>query len=202
MHFKNVCYHARAADALGFHAAVFLTGHYGPNHHDLVTLLDRLQPHVAARLRGLPDFAVNPGFAPAPALGIGPDTNTVKDHAGRVETSQLWALEPDCVDLSRLPPKGAEQGPHYAMGKHAAEADRRVGERMVRDQVAALGQLAAELLTAYGAAPPPPGRPPMSFADVERFWADEVQPILRTFASLQTGNRPPPPPGSRWHLNY
>src|SRR5215213_5764304 len=31
MHFKNVCYHIRAADALGFHAAIFLTGHYGPN---------------------------------------------------------------------------------------------------------------------------------------------------------------------------
>jgi len=29
-HFKNVCYHVRAADALGFHAVILLTGHYGP----------------------------------------------------------------------------------------------------------------------------------------------------------------------------
>ena len=201
VHFKNVCYHARAADALGFHAAVFLTGHYGPNHHDLVTVLDRLQPHVATRLRGLPDFAVNPGFAPAPGNGHGPDTNTVKDHAGRVETSQLWALEPDAVDMSRLPQNDQDQSPHYAMGKDAHQANRRVGERMVRDQVAALGRLAAELLAAYRDAPPPPDRQPMSFGDVERFWAAEVAPILPNFACLQTGNRPPPPDGSRWRLN-
>ncbi|HXG22929.1 MAG TPA: hypothetical protein VNJ09_00120, partial [Chthonomonadales bacterium] len=30
-HFKNVCYHMRMADHLGFHAAIFLTGHYGPH---------------------------------------------------------------------------------------------------------------------------------------------------------------------------
>ena len=35
MHFKNICYHIRAADALGFHAAILLTGHYGPNWEDL-----------------------------------------------------------------------------------------------------------------------------------------------------------------------
>ena len=42
-HFKNVCYHVRAADALGFHAAIFLTGHYGPNWQDLKTLLSLIQ---------------------------------------------------------------------------------------------------------------------------------------------------------------
>jgi hypothetical protein len=30
-HLENVAYHVRAADALGFHAAILLTGHYGPN---------------------------------------------------------------------------------------------------------------------------------------------------------------------------
>ena len=207
VHFKNLCYHVRAADALGFHAAVLITGHYGPNYHDLTTLLDLLQPHVAVRLRGLPDFAVNPGFAPSPApgTGTGRDTNTVKDHAGRVETSQLWALEPDCVDVSRLPDAapGSEtvKGPLYAMGKDAHEADRRVGERMVRDQVNSLGKIAAELLAAYRDAPPPADRKPMSFAEVERFWAVEIEPILPNFACLQTGNRPPLPDGSRWRLN-
>src|SRR4028118_1518113 len=29
-HFKNVCYHIRTADALGFHAAILLTGHCCP----------------------------------------------------------------------------------------------------------------------------------------------------------------------------
>ena len=31
VHFKAICYHIRAADALGFRAAILLTGHYGPN---------------------------------------------------------------------------------------------------------------------------------------------------------------------------
>jgi creatinine amidohydrolase len=35
VHFKNVCYHIRTADVLGFHAAILLTGHYGPNWKDL-----------------------------------------------------------------------------------------------------------------------------------------------------------------------
>ena len=33
-HFKNICYHIRSADALGFQAAILLTGHYGPNYED------------------------------------------------------------------------------------------------------------------------------------------------------------------------
>ena len=58
-HFKNVCYHVRAADTLGFQAALFFTGHYGPNWQDLKLLLEILQPHVGARLYGLPDFEAN-----------------------------------------------------------------------------------------------------------------------------------------------
>jgi creatinine amidohydrolase len=108
LHFKNIAYHVRAADALGFHAAMFLTGHYGPNWRDLKTLLELLQPHVAMRLYGLPDFEANkPGFDGDGASG---------DHAGKAETSLLWALEPDCVDVSRFPDPDAE-GPHFAMGR-------------------------------------------------------------------------------------
>ena len=129
-HFKNICYHVRAADALGFHAAIFLTGHYGPNWQDLKTLLSLIQPHFAMRLYGLPDFEANtPGFDRQGNGG---------DHAGRVETSLLWALEPDCVDMSRLPETDAGS-PHFAMGANALESDRRIGERMVNDEVAWLG---------------------------------------------------------------
>src|SRR5579872_3626742 len=63
IHFRNVCYQIRAADALGFHAAILITGHYGPNWQDLDTLVSLLQPHVGARLCSLPDFRANtPGF--------------------------------------------------------------------------------------------------------------------------------------------
>ena len=109
VHFKNILYQIRAADVLGFHAGVFLTGHYGPNWEDLKTMLDLLQPHVGMRLYGLPDWEANtPGFDN--------DGKSGGDHAGKVETSLLWALEPECVDVSRIPPR-SEQGAHFAMGK-------------------------------------------------------------------------------------
>src|SRR5204863_9834919 len=125
----------------GFHAAIFLTGHYGPNWHDLKTLIDLLQPHVGTRLFGLPDFEANkPGFAD--------DGKSAGDHAGKVETSLLWAVEPDCVDVSRIP-AADEPGPHFAMGWDARESDRRIGERMLADEVRWIGAKVDELLVAY-----------------------------------------------------
>jgi creatinine amidohydrolase len=192
-HFKNVTYHVRAADALGFHAAIFLTGHYGPNWKDLKTLLDLLQPHVAMRLYGLPDFEANqPGFD-----GGGKGTG---DHAGKVETSLLWALEPDCVDVSRFPDPSAP-GPHFAMGGNARESSRRVGERMVEDEVRWLGEKARELLAAYEAAQPE--HRPLSFEDVERIWEEVVRPKLPEFETMKErwGDQEPPE-GSRWRANW
>jgi len=193
VHFKNIGYHLRAADALGFEAAILLTGHYGPNWEDLKTLLALLQPHFDMRLYGLPDFEANqPGFD-----GDGKATG---DHAGKVETSLLWAVEPDCVDISRLPGPDAP-GPHFAMGPDAALSDRRVGERMVADEVAWLGRKAAELRADFAAHAPQP-RTPLSFVEIERIWAKEVLPVLPDFQSMSYLERTPPPANSRWRLNY
>lgn len=193
IHFKNICYHLRAADALGFQAALLVTGHYGPNWQDLKTLLALLQPHFAMRLYGLPDFEANqPGFD-----GDGKATG---DHAGKVETSLLWALEPECVDVSRLPAEDAP-GPHFAMGPTAALSDRRVGERMVADEVAWLGRKAEALLAEY-AAHAPAARTPLSFMQIERIWSEEVFPHLPDFQTMSYLERTPPPADSRWQLNY
>jgi creatinine amidohydrolase len=193
IHFKNICYHLRAADALGFQAAILVTGHYGPNWEDLKTLLEILQPHFTMLMYGLPDFEANqPGFD-----GDGKATG---DHAGKVETSLLWALEPGCVDVSRFPPAGAE-GPHFAMGRDARQADRRVGERMVADEVRWLGEKAAGLLAEYEQHEPA-SRRPLTFEALEEIWADEVRPHLKTFKSMQYLERTPPPEDSRWRLNY
>jgi creatinine amidohydrolase len=193
VHFKNICYHLRAADALGFQAAILLTGHYGPNWQDLKILLGLLQPHFAMRLYGLPDFEANqPGFD-----GDGKATG---DHAGKVETSLLWALEPGCVDVSRFPAQDAP-GPHFAMGPNARQADRRVGERMVADEVAWLGRKAAEMVNDY-AAQDASDRTPLSFMDIERIWATDVLPRLPEFQTMQYLERTPPPDDSRWRLNY
>ena len=195
VHFKNVCYHIRMADVLGFHAAILLTGHYGPNWQDLKTVIELIQPYVAVRLYGLPDFEANePGFDGASG-----------DHAGKVETSLLWAVEPACVDVSRLPaarvPPGPG-GPHFAMGSNAAEASRRTGERMLADEVRWLGEKAKELLDSYGREQP--RQRLRTFEDVEVFWETTVRPQVPQFRSMATffDHQEPVPESSRWHANW
>lgn len=191
VHFKNVCYHVRAAEVLGFRAAILLTGHYGPNWEDLMTLVELLQPWTRMRLHGLPDFAVNrPGFP-----GDGADG----DHAGKVETSLLQALEPDCVDAARIPENPSF--PLFAMGRDAALASREAGERMATDIVAGLGRKQRELLAAWD-----PERPSRlrTFGDVERFWDKEVRPRLSDFKSLRSSwyEKKEPDAESRWRENW
>ncbi|MDA0746923.1 MAG: creatininase family protein [bacterium] len=193
-HFKNICYHIRMADHLGFHAAIFFTGHYGPNWKDLKTLLALLQPHVGTRLFGLPDFEANqPGFDQ--------DNKSGGDHAGKVETSLLWALEPDGVDLSRIPPEDAP-GPHFAMGATARQSNRKTGERMVADEVRWLGDKGRELLDAYAAAPPT--HTLHTYEDVEHLWETVVHPALPDFETMKDGwtEETTLPTTSVWHPNW
>ena len=193
VHFRNVCYHVRAADALGFEAAILITGHYGPNWQDLKRLVELIQPRVGARLYALPDFEANqPGFDR--------DGRSGGDHAGKVETSLLWALEPDCVDPSRLPAPD-EAGPHFALGATAREASRRVGERMAADEVAWLGAKGRELLEAYERERPPQRL--RTFEEVEALWETVVRPQLRQFRTMQPrwDGQGAVPAGSVWAAN-
>jgi creatinine amidohydrolase len=193
IHFKNVCYHIRAFDALGFKAAILLTGHYAPNWEDLKSLVALVQPHFQVRLFGLPDFEANvPGY-----------DNDTGDHADKVETSLLWALEPEGVDMSRLP-NSSEQAPHFGMGKTAHRANRRIGERMLRDQVSFLGRLAARLVDDYERQNFAQGTP-RSYEDVEILWRDVVSPALHQFKSMQTlfdDQSEGPKSTSRWFMNW
>jgi creatinine amidohydrolase len=178
VHFKNVCYHIRAADQIGFKAVILLTGHYGPNWKDLQRLVDLIQPFVSARLHGLPDFeAAQPGFD-----GDG----KVADHAGKVETSLLWALEPACVDVSRFPgpDRASPTGHFFAMGRDAREANREIGARIVGYEVEYLTRKVKQLMAEYDQSPVPAQRLE-SFGDVERFWAKHVEPLIPQFASME-----------------
>lgn len=192
-HFKNICYHIRSADALGFHAAILLTGHYGPNWEDLKELVTLLQPLVGTRLYALPEFESNyKGFS-----GSGTETG---DHAGKVETSLLWALHPDCVDVSRIPEEYA-RGQQFAMGRDAYLANRLVGERMVADEVEWLGAKVHELLAEYQRLEPK--HTFVTFMDVERAWQEVVAPRLSSFQSMQEkwGDQQPLPKESPWGRN-
>jgi len=190
-HFRNVLYHIRQADLLQFKAAILFTGHYGPNWEDLKTLVELVQPHVGTRLYGLPEFEAN-------QTGFDGDGRRA-DHAGKVETSLLWAVEPDCVDLSRLPAPDAP-GPHFAMGD-AAKADRLIGERMVADEVRFLGAKAQELVADYDR--DPPQQRLLTYDDVERVWAEVVKPVLPAFRTMQEnwGHEPNPTENSLWRRN-
>lgn len=193
-HFKQICYHLRTADVLGFHGAILLTGHYGPNWQDLKTLLELVQPHIGTRLYGLPDFEANePGFDD--------DGKSRGDHAGKVETSLLWALHPECVDVSRIPEPGTP-GPHFAMGDNAASSNRKIGERMVADEVRWLGEKARQLMADYQ------GKRPRhtlrTFEDVENLWEQVVRPHLAQFLTMQQHleGREPPAEDSVWRANW
>lgn len=192
-HFKNVLYHIRAADALGFKAAILLTGHYGPNWEDLQALVRLVQPRVGTRLYGLPEFESN-------YKGFEGDGKKTGDHAGKVETSLLWALRPECVDVSRMPAQ-YEAGQVFAMGRDAGEANRLVGERMVADEVEWLGKKAAELLAEYERLRPAHNF--TTFAAVERFWGEAAAPALGGFKTMQAkwARQADLPPDSPWGKN-
>jgi creatinine amidohydrolase len=193
-HFKNICYHIRAADTLGFHAAILITGHYGPNWQDLKTLIGLIQPHVGTRLYSLPDFEANqPGFDN--------DNKSGGDHAGKVETSLLWALHPECVDVSRIPPED-QPGPHFAMGATARLSNRQTGERMVADELRYLGVKAKELLTAYDRERPRHAL--RTYEDVERLYETVVRPALKDFKTMQNAwtGQDAIPEDSVWYPNW
>ena len=184
VHFKNVCYHIRAADQIGFKAVILLTGHYGPNWEDLKTVISLIQPFIRARLYGLPDFEAN-------YLGFDKDGQSGADHAGRVETSLLWALEPAGVDISRIPPAPLPPpepvGHLFAMGRDAIQASRLEGERMVADEISFLLNKSSELLAEYDRERKPEKRIE-SFEDVEQFWVEFISPILHDFKSMSGYN--------------
>ncbi|MDO8943175.1 MAG: creatininase family protein [Desulfobacterales bacterium] len=174
-HFKNICYHIRQADALGFKAAILFTGHYGPNWQDLNELVRLLQPIVGTRLYSLPEFEAN-------YKGFSGDGSQTGDHAGKVETSLLWALRPDCVDASRIPAE-YHRGEQMAMGQDAPLANRLIGERMVADEVEWLGAKGRELLAEYDRLQP--AHTFTTFEAVEQAWSERIAPRLPEFITMQ-----------------
>lgn len=174
-HFRNVCYHIRAAEMLRFKAAILFTGHYGPNYVDLKELVRLIQPYVGTRLYALPEFEAN-------WRGFSGDGKEAGDHAGKVETSLLWALEPECVDVSRIP-EGYEKGKMFAMGRNAGEANRLVGERMVDEEIDWLGDKANELIAEYDRIKPEHSF--TTFERVETIWESVVKPQFQSFQVMQ-----------------
>ncbi|MDA0748563.1 MAG: creatininase family protein [bacterium] len=187
MFLKNMCYHIRAVDALGFQGAILFSGHSGPHRLDVPVVIEIMQAHVGVRMYSL--------------MSVGTDIQRYEDgkglggHAGRGETTVLWAVAPDCVDMSRMDDSRA---PNFAMGDLNETSDRRVGEQMVADIVALFGEKAKELRAAYEQEVS--DHTALTYDDVEGIWEDEIRPRLSEFASMQNPDTFPPE-DSRWYPN-
>ena len=82
------------------------------------------------------------------------------------------------------------------MGSNAPDSDRRIGERMVGDEVTWLGEKMHALLAAYEQQNITE-RQPVTFAEVEQIWAETVTPALKTFETMKNPDESPPE-DSQW----
>jgi len=89
---KQVRVTLRSLAAWGFRSIVLLSGHYP---YAQISMLRR-ECRRAARRYGVGALGI-----PEPALAV--DLGYLGDHAAKWETSLLMAIEPELVDLSRLP---------------------------------------------------------------------------------------------------
>jgi creatinine amidohydrolase len=137
----QLVYQLRAAEAAGFRCAICVTGHYGGIEVDMQQVCGIYSSHRPLRAAALADWE---------AIRY---KDYRGDHAGRCETSQLWALRPELVDISRLPDEPFE-GVRFASPYDAQHSSRTEGEAIVASQVEFLKELSDELLRqAEGQAP-------------------------------------------------
>lgn len=149
-------YQLRAAEAAGFRAAVCVTGHYGGIEVDMKQVCGIYSAHRPLRTAALADWE---------AIGY---KDYHGDHAGCCETSQLWALRPELVDISRIPEEPFD-GVVFASSHDARRSSRLEGEAIVASQVRFLKKLSDELLKQAGDMP---GGQRIPGAEVELMWQE------------------------------
>ncbi len=195
--YKVYLFQLRTLAARGFHAAMVITGHYGGNEQDFKTVSDIFMRHSPLRIWAGADYE---------AIDY---EDFHGDHAGRCETSQLWALRPEMVDISRLAHGSGDEISHImATGPDAGRATRRNGDGIIASQIAWLGRKADELLAAYQpparSGSPTPGNPlgTLTFNETELLWRTEVEPLLDQFTSMNLWEgQEPTDPASPWATN-
>ncbi len=153
---QQIVYQLRAAENAGFRAAVLVTGHYGGIEMDI-----QYAAQVYSSRRPLRTAAAA-------------DSDLIRyrdyrgDHAGVCETSQLWALRPELVDISRMPDEPME-GLTFASGEFARGASRREGEAIVASQIESLRRVSDALLEQADATQP---AAPLSMDDAGEIWRE------------------------------
>ena len=172
-------YQLRAFLNAGFGGVVVVSGHAGGNQHDF-----RRAAQLFTQQTGMPVVVVaDPELVEGQYVG---------DHAGAYEISQLLAIRPDLVDLSRsglLQPDAALG--RFAEGPDAAEGSAEQGRLILEASLTTLGQLIATLSTT------PTEQPYLDYAPVETLW----QTLLADrphWATTQPAG--PVPDASVWQL--
>jgi len=150
----QLVYQLRSVEAAGFRAAICVTGHYGGIEVDMKQVCSLYSSRRPLRAVALADWE---------AIHY---KDYHGDHAGRCETSQLWALCPEMVDISRIPDTPPTQVV-FASTSDARRSSRQEGEAIVASQVAFLGRLGESLL---GAAKEQPAGQRITWEEAEQIW--------------------------------
>jgi creatinine amidohydrolase len=177
-------YQLRSFALAGFHGVIAISGHAGGSQEDLRRVADSFSKNV-----GLPVIVKTD---PEWLEGLHPG-----DHAGRYEISQLMAIRPDLVDLSRLRRQHEpDSGGRLALGDDAGEASIEFGRTMNEAVIAAAGKAAADLASQPWA---PLALENLTYSAMETLW-HEIYQTLPDWRSVQPyPDQTPPDPASRWH---
>ena len=127
---ETFLYQLRAFRNAGFAAAVVVSGHHGGNQFDLRSVAEAFSATYPFEVFACSD----------PELVVGHHEG---DHAGFYEISQLLAIDPGLVDLSRA--GRAATGPlgRFAQNPDAGEADAETGRRILDLSLDRLGAAVA-----------------------------------------------------------
>jgi len=157
---RTFLYQLRALANSGFRAAIVVSGHAGGNQFDLRRVAAAFMAHMPFTVEVFAD----------PELVTGKFHG---DHAGKFELSQLLAIRPELVDLTRLN-RGQEPGAggRFALGDDAAEATADHGRAILDEQLSALGKVVQSRLAVLLESSAPSR---MSLADTEKIWSEIVR---------------------------
>jgi creatinine amidohydrolase len=132
----------REVEYAGFRVIVAMTGHYP--HEQENALKGAAEIHMAnSRTQPMKIWALSEGE-------LSGEVEVGRDHAGKWETSLLWALHPDLVKIDRCP--DPDTGEFLWCSRTALEASQELGEKTIAYIADRLGQQAAKLLKELEAA--------------------------------------------------
>jgi creatinine amidohydrolase len=127
----------RQFDKAGFKVAVALTGHYP--REQVVFLKEEADAVTRSSDDGIVVWALA-DFEPVTDLGY------TGDHAAKWETSLLWHLRPELVDIERLPEDYSRAWGLWGDDPRV-HASRELGEKIANEIVERIGQRVRALLT-------------------------------------------------------